>query len=138
MLLAGCLKCISGINLSPTNKNVITISFIIICIQNKISPSTGILLNGVLMPKLLNNPFASCFLINLDFLLPHITHFDIMTSLPLLVLETCGSIASYTLSNTIPFFINMYCSKNNSKLYHHFFLNHWVKRDLYIQSMFFL
>ena len=53
------------------------------------SPNIGNLLNGVLIPNLLNNPFASWFLINLDFLLPHITHFDIIT-LPLLVLETCG------------------------------------------------
>ena len=30
-----------------------------------------ILLNGVLIPKLLNNPFASCSFINLDFLLAH-------------------------------------------------------------------
>ena len=42
------------------------------------------------MPNLLNNPLASCFLINLDFLLPHHAHFDNIISLPLLVLETCG------------------------------------------------
>ena len=54
------------------------------------SPSTGILLNGVLVPSLLNNPFASCLLINSDFLLPHIVHFDNIIVLPLLVLETCG------------------------------------------------
>ena len=40
------------------------------------SPNDGILFNGVLRPRLLNNPFASCFFINLDFLLPHTTHFD--------------------------------------------------------------
>ena len=34
------------------------------------------LLNGVLRPELLNIPLASCFLMNLDFLLPHIAHFD--------------------------------------------------------------
>ena len=54
------------------------------------SPNIGNLLKGVLIPKLLNNPFASCFLINLDFLLPHIAHFYNIISLPLLVLETCG------------------------------------------------
>ena len=57
--------------------------------QNKISPNTGILRNGVLIPNLLNNPFASCLLINLDFLLLHIAHFDNIINLPLLVLETC-------------------------------------------------
>ena len=31
------------------------------------SPNNGILLNGVLRPKLLNNPFALCSFINLDF-----------------------------------------------------------------------
>ena len=61
-------------------------------IETKISPSTGTLLNDVLMPRLLNNPFASCLLINVDFLLLHIVHFDYIISLPLLVLETCGSI----------------------------------------------
>ena len=32
--------------------------------------------NGVLRPKLLNNPFACCSLINFDFLPPHMAHFD--------------------------------------------------------------
>ena len=53
------------------------------------SPNIGNLLKGVLIPNLLNNPFASCLLINLDFLLPHIAHFDNIIILPLLVLETC-------------------------------------------------
>ena len=39
-------------------------------------PNIGNLLNSFLTPNLLNNPFASQFLINLDFLLPHIAHFD--------------------------------------------------------------
>ena len=53
-------------------------------------PNIGNLLNGVIIPNLLNNPFASCFLINLDFLLPHIAHLDNIIILPLLVLETFG------------------------------------------------
>ena len=36
-------------------------------IQNKISPNNQILLNGVLRPRLLNIPSASCSFINLDF-----------------------------------------------------------------------
>ena len=44
--------------------------------SKKISPNIGILLNGALIPNLLNNPFASCSFINLDFLLPHIAYFD--------------------------------------------------------------
>ena len=55
-------------------------------------PNIGNLLNSFLTPNLLNNPFASQFLINLDFLLPHIAHFDNIITLPLLVLETCGFI----------------------------------------------
>ena len=49
------------------------------------SPNNGILFNGVLRPKLLNNPFASCFFINRDFLLPHTPHFDEKNCLPFLV-----------------------------------------------------
>ena len=56
------------------------------------SPNIGNLLNGVLIPNLLHNPFTSCLLINLDFSLPHISHFDNIITLPLLVLETCGFI----------------------------------------------
>ena len=58
------------------------------------SPNTGTLLNRVLTPKLLNNSFASSFLINIDFLLPHIAHFDNVIALPLLGLETFGFIFS--------------------------------------------
>ena len=47
-----------------------------------------------LRPKLLNNPFASCVLLNLDFLLPHIVHFDNIIVLPLLVFETLGFMLS--------------------------------------------
>ena len=52
------------------------------------SPSNGTLLNGVLRPKLLNFPFASCVLINLHSLPPHIVHFDNNIVLPLLVFQT--------------------------------------------------
>ena len=38
--------------------------------------NNGTLLKGVLIPKLLNNPFACCSLIKLDFLLTHIVQFD--------------------------------------------------------------
>ena len=47
-------------------------------------------LNGVLRPKLLNIQPAFCFLINFDFLLPHIAHFDIIIVLSFLVLKTLG------------------------------------------------
>ena len=47
--------------------------------------------NGVLIPKLLNRPFASWFLINLHFLLLHFANFDNIIDLPLLVLESFGS-----------------------------------------------
>ena len=47
-----------------------------------------------LRPKLLNNPLASCVLLNLDFLLPHIVHFDNIIVLPLLVFEILGFMLS--------------------------------------------
>ena len=59
-------------------------------IQNKISPSIGTLLSGVLIPNLFNNQFASWILINLDFLLPHIAQFDSIIALPLLVPKIFG------------------------------------------------
>ena len=50
-----------------------------------ISPNNGILFNGVLRPRLVNNTFALCFFINLDFLLPQTAHFDSNHVLPYLV-----------------------------------------------------
>ena len=52
------------------------------------SPNNGILLNGVLRPKLLNNLFASCSFITLDILLPHTAHFDNNIVLPFLVFNS--------------------------------------------------
>ena len=72
------------------------------------SPNIDNLLNGALIPNLLNSPFASWFLTNLDFLLPHIAHFDNIIDLPLLVLEIFGSmflVFFYTLNNMFPFYI---------------------------------
>ena len=57
-----------------------------------------------LRPKLLNIPLASCFLISLDFLLPHIAQFDNAIVLPLLVLESFGFIFS-------AFFLHLHCFK---------------------------
>ena len=54
--------------------------------------NNGILLNGVLRPKLLNNPFVSCSFINFDFLLTHIAHFGDNTNLPFLVFHIFESI----------------------------------------------
>ena len=61
-----------------------------ICIQTKIWPNIGTLLNGVLTPKLLNRPFDSWSLINIDFVLPHIAHFDNIVVLLLPVFKTLG------------------------------------------------
>ena len=48
-------------------------------------PNNEILLNDVLLPKLLNNPFASCSSINHDFLILHTGHFDDNIDQPFLV-----------------------------------------------------
>ena len=52
------------------------------------SPNNGILFNGVLRPRLLNNPFASSYFVNLDFLLLHKSHFDDNIVLQFSVLNT--------------------------------------------------
>ena len=58
------------------------------------SPNNGILLNGVLKPRLLNNRFAFCSFINLGFLLPHTAHFDGNIDLPFLYFNTLESTLS--------------------------------------------
>ena len=47
-----------------------------------------ILFNSVLRHRLFNYPFASCSLINLDFLPPHTAHFDLNIVLSILVFKT--------------------------------------------------
>ena len=54
--------------------------------------NNGILFSGVLIPKLLNNPSASYFFINLDFLLPNTAHFDDKGSLLFVVFIIFASI----------------------------------------------
>ena len=76
----GYFKCIFGINVSPANKNIFIISFIL--------PSIGIL------PTIISSPFASCSLINFDFLLIHSSHSDKSIILPFLVLKTSGVLLS--------------------------------------------
>ena len=76
----GCFKWILGMNLSPTSKNLFTISFILYT-QKNISPNNDILLNRVLRPKLIHSPFASCTFPNVDFLNPHSAHFDCKVNL---------------------------------------------------------
>ena len=48
------------------------------------------LLIGILRPKLLNISFSSFYLINLDFLLPYVGHFDNIIILPLSIFGTVG------------------------------------------------
>ena len=47
----------------------------------------GNLLKGILISKLLNNPFASCSFTNFEFLCPPSVHFDCIISLPCFVLN---------------------------------------------------
>ena len=85
-----CLKCISDLNAFKciaTNEKWFTIS-VSSYLWNEISSNSRILLKGVPIPKLLNIPLASCFLINLYFLLSHITHFDKSISFPLFIFAT--------------------------------------------------
>ena len=80
-------------------------------IQNKISPGNGILFNDVLRPKILNNLFVSCVLVNPGFLLLYIAHFDNRIVLSSLVFETLGFMLSvyflfvfYTLNSEMTLF----------------------------------
>ena len=57
-----------------SSKNLFIISFIFIRIRNK-TFNNGILLKRILIPKLLNKLFASCSLINFDFLIPEIEQY---------------------------------------------------------------
>ena len=72
------------------------------------SHNNGILFNGVLRPKLLNNAFAFCSFINLHFLLLHTAHFGNNIVLPFLVFNTFQSTFSgffSTLNNMLTCFI---------------------------------
>ena len=51
-------------------------------------------LKGVFIHKLLNNPIASCYLINFNFLQSHIAHPDKTIILPFFVLRTFGFLVS--------------------------------------------
>ena len=71
--------------------------------KNKILLNIGILLKGVLRPRLLSNPFAF-LLINLDFLVPHIAYFHNIIIPPFSVFEISGlmfSVFFCTLDNKI-------------------------------------
>ena len=83
----GCLKCILSINVSPINKNLLTIS-IMFYLQSKMSPNNGILLKCIFNLKLLNNPLCFCILINLDLLPLHCVYFYKTIIFPLFVFVT--------------------------------------------------
>ena len=68
--------------------------------------NNGVLLKGVLIPKSLNNHFASCSFINLDFLLPYTAHFDDKLDLPILVFTIFASL----------FFV-FFCTLNNKSTF---------------------
>ena len=84
----GYFKCISGINLSPANKSLFTIAFILY-FQNKVFIMGKSLRISTFIPvKLLNNPVTSFYLKNFDFLLFHAEHFEKSIILPFLVFTT--------------------------------------------------
>ena len=64
------------------------------CIQNKRGPAEKILLKGVFIPKLLNNPLVSWCLINFDFLILHTVHYDKRIIHPYFNLGTFGFLFS--------------------------------------------
>ena len=68
------------------------------------SPKNGISFNGVLAPKLLNNPFASCSFVNLDFSLSHTSRFDDSIGLPFL---------AFKIFESAFFFLYLFCTLSN-------------------------
>ena len=88
------------------------------------------MLNGVLMPYLLNSPFASLFLINLDILLLHIAHFDNIIALPLLVLETFESMFSVFFYLHFKQYDSILYTCIVHKLCYHSSQSYLVKKDL--------
>ena len=58
------------------------------------SPNNAIMFNGVVRPKLLNSPIASCSFIYLDLLLPYTVHFHDKNGLPFSVFNIFESIFS--------------------------------------------
>ena len=84
----GQFKCLSGIILFPAN--IFFICSVILYFNIKEDPNKRIWLKGVLTPKLLNNPLASCYLRIFDFLPLHIENFDKCLILPFFAFITSG------------------------------------------------
>ena len=103
------------------------------------SPNNGILFNGVLIPKQLNNPFDPCFFIRFDILLLHTAPFDDNIVEPFLFYRNFESTFSVSFLN-FKEYINMFYKTNFIKnpgtvIFHsllYFFL--WNKDILAIQS----
>ena len=68
---------------------MLTIS-LILYFWNKRGANKGIWVKGVLIPKLLYNLLASCFLVNFDFLLLHIAHLDKSIFVPFFIFTFSG------------------------------------------------
>ena len=62
---SGCLKCISDMKVSPPNRKLLIILFIVI--HFKISPSNSIFIKVVVIPHWLKILLVSCSLINIFF-----------------------------------------------------------------------
>ena len=110
-------------------------SFLYTCSKQNIT-QIGTLLNGVSIPKLPNGSFASWFLINLDFLLPYIVHFDNTIFLLLFVFEILGFMFSvcFLPFKQYEFILNI--AHKIIILCYHFSQNYLVKKNLYIQIKF--
>ena len=74
----GCFLCIFGINASPSNQNLLFVSFFFyyICINIIYHKVLKHYLKEFFSPRLLNNPLASCFLIHLFFFLKCYIHYN--------------------------------------------------------------
>ena len=59
-------------------------------------------MKSVFIPKLLNNPLASCSLIHFDFLLLHTIHFDVYFLIPAVIIQVINPISELIIPIKIP------------------------------------
>ena len=111
------------------------------------SPNNGILFNGVLIPKQLNNPFDPCFFIRFDILLLHTAPFDDNIVVPFLFyrnFESTFSVSFLTFKEYINMFYKTNFIKNPGTVIFHsllyFFLwnkdtisTSWISFNLFIR-----
>ena len=92
-VIPGCFKCISGINLSPANKCLFTIAFILFFYKKPFIKGKSLEIDVFTTVKLLNT-LASCSLRNFNFLQLQTKHFNKSIILLFIFFTTSGFLLS--------------------------------------------